>query len=319
MTVVQFCRFRSAIAEGRGFGFLFSGQGAMGTLSGTGFVDRQEEILLGLDDQYRLRTGGDLLAPLHDETLARSTEATHPLLFALQYSAFLAASAEGILPTAVCGSSLGEFVALAVAGCADPMDLLELVASQGRQFARLCPAGGMVALLVPPDSPAVARILSADISVAVGVPESHLVVSGGFEALARLVERARDCGILTHHLPVEHAFHSPLLDPAREAFLASVADISWSRPTLPLVSCVTGGVVDRVDPEALWLIARGPIRLERALLSLAGRVGSLVDFGASRFMRNTANHILRNAPVEVFSISDGLGFAPPLSKRMEFR
>jgi acyl transferase domain-containing protein len=272
-------------------GFLFSGQGAqhpgmLAELYATERtyrveLDRCLELLRPLLD-HDLRpllfpaAGGEARAA---ELLAR-TENTQPALFAVEWALVQLWTEWGVVPAALLGHSIGEFVAAALAGVVRLEGALRLVAARGRAIGAL-PAGGAM-LAVPLGEAELTARLGPELAVAaVNAPEL-VVVSGPEAAVAELeAELARE-GLAARRLHTSHAFHSPLMDPCLAEFRAAVREVELAAPKLAVVSCTTGqwlSASEATDPEYWVRHLRQPVRFARGLATLAERCGLLLEVG----------------------------------------
>jgi [acyl-carrier-protein] S-malonyltransferase len=109
--------------------------------------------------------------------------------------------------------------------------------------------------------------------------DRQIVISGVTDAVAQVGALARDAGARVVDLPVGGAFHSPLMEPVREAMAAAAASVAWHDPVVPLVANVSGAVLTdgaAVRAALVEQIAR-PVRW-------ADCVRTLVDAGCDQFV-----------------------------------
>ncbi|MET0396642.1 MAG: amino acid adenylation domain-containing protein, partial [Longimicrobiaceae bacterium] len=166
----------------------------------------------------------------------------HPAMFAVGYALAEAWRSRGIVPRAVAGHSLGEYVAACVAGVFSLEDALGLVV---RRAELLEPVRGSMAAATLPE--AETRALVDELAAAgepiwlaaVNAPRS-CVVAGSGEAVERFGARARGLGAVVLPMAVRHPFHSGLLEPVREDFARAVAATRRSEPAIPLAGNATG-------------------------------------------------------------------------------
>ncbi len=166
----------------------------------------------------------------------------HPAMFAVGYALAETWRSRGILPRAVAGHSLGEYVAACVAGVFSLEDALGLVV---RRAELLEPVRGSMAAATLPE--AETRALVDELAAAgepiwlaaVNAPRS-CVVSGSGEAVERFGARARGLGAVVLPMAVRHPFHSGLLEPVRAEFARAVAATRRSEPAIPLAGNATG-------------------------------------------------------------------------------
>jgi len=173
----------------------------------------------------------------------------HPAIFAVEYALARLLMSWGVLPRAMIGHSLGEYVAACLAGVIPLEDALRLVVERARRIDEL-PGGAMLAVTLPEDE---ARALLGDgvwLS-AVNGPEVS-VVAGESAAVAALEERLTEGGVACRRLPSAHAFHTPMMEPAAEALAGGWRRCQLRAPEIPFVSNVTGRLIrddEATDPD----------------------------------------------------------------------
>ncbi len=164
-----------------------------------------------------------------------------PALFSLEYALAVLLRDWGIEPAAVMGHSLGEYVAACVAGVFSLEEGIQLVGSRARLMDELAANGGMAAVFA--GESVVAEAIagrSARLAVAAVNGPAVTVISGGHADLATVLEKLRARGIRSQKLTVSHPFHSPLMEPMISAFAAAAQRVAFARPSIPMVSNVTG-------------------------------------------------------------------------------
>ena len=150
---------------------------------------------------------------------------------------------------AAAGHSLGEFTAYCAAGAIALRDAIRLVRQRGALMyeAGLARPGAMAAVLGETDR-SIDDICAEASSSAEGglvVPANYnspgqVVVSGEVAGVERAMELVKKAGAKRAiRLPVSGAFHSPLMEPAREAFGHALADATLSDPSVPVYANVT--------------------------------------------------------------------------------
>ncbi|HEX8272304.1 MAG TPA: beta-ketoacyl synthase N-terminal-like domain-containing protein [Longimicrobiaceae bacterium] len=173
------------------------------------------------------------------------TEAAQPALFVVEYALARLWMSWGVVPDAMIGHSLGEYVAAALAGVFSLEDALALVAERARLVQEL-PAGAMLAVPLAPGE-LLPRLGEGLALAAVNAP-SLCTVSGAPEAVAGLEARLAASGVLCRRVPATHAFHSPAMAPAAERLTRRVREARPRAPRIPLVSNLTGRWI--TDAEA---------------------------------------------------------------------
>ena len=157
-------------------------------------------------------------------------------------------------PDGVAGHSLGEFSALVASGALSFEDGLQLVAQRAQAMQQACEKqpGTMAAILGLADE-AVEKVCREIEGVV--VPANYncpgqLVISGAVAAVNTACETLKSVGAKRALLlPVGGAFHSPLMEPAREQLAAAIAVTTFSKPRCPIYQNVTATAV--TDPGAI--------------------------------------------------------------------
>ena len=234
----------------------------------------------------------------------RQTKITQPAIF-LHSIVKARLAGDAFRPEAVAGHSLGEFTALVAAGALTFEDGLRLVQQRAMAMQRACEAvPGTMAAIIGLDE-AVVEQICAEIDEVV-VPANYnspgqLVVSGTVEGVERAVEKAREAGARKAvRLQVGGAFHSPLMEPAREELEKSIEATPFSRPVCPIYQNVTARA--ETDPEAIKanLIAQltGAVRWTQTVQQmLADGVTEFVEVGGTgKVLRGLIMRVNRRVP-----------------------
>ncbi len=241
--------FTGAIETGnRPVAFLLTGQGAQHIDMARGIYEHEPVFRRHLDhcaEKFHTLMGLDLRSLLYPESRnaqeaaedLRRTGNAQPALFAVEYALARLWMDWGVRPQALLGHSLGEYVAACLAGVFSLDDALKLVAERGRLMQSL-PGGSMLA--VPLDEAALRAWIGDDLSLAAVNAPRLCVVSGACEAIDALQGRLTREGIQARPLHTSHAFHSPMMDPIVDSFVAKVSALPLRPPTIPILSNLTG-------------------------------------------------------------------------------
>jgi amino acid adenylation domain-containing protein len=197
----------------------------------------------------------DVLYPVPEE-IATATEkltqtaTTQPALFVIEYAIAQLWIKWGIIPTAMIGHSIGEYVAATLAGVFSLEDALTLVAARGQLMQSMAP-GSMLAVPLPENE--VETLLSGtSLQIAVINSPTNCVVSGTTPTIEAFAQQLAAQAIECRRLHTSHAFHSQMMAEILEPFTAKVKQIRLNPPTIPFVSNVTGTwitVEDATNPS----------------------------------------------------------------------
>ncbi|MGB8953937.1 MAG: acyltransferase domain-containing protein [Tumebacillaceae bacterium] len=282
--------------------FMFSGQGSQYYQMGKMYFEEDPVFrhwMLKLDRNVQEMIGDSVIEQLYDPKKRTSPAFdrmlhTNPAIFMVEYALSQVLIENGIEPTGVVGASLGEFVALALAGVMTPEQVLEALVWQAQQFEALCEPSRMLTVLHDASLYEQEPELFADAEL-VGVNfDAHFVIAGPTERLNEIQQALKGSRIVCHMLPVRYAFHSALIDPVKPAFLEQMQSFSFAAPNLPFYSSLYGRRIDQFPQDYFWQVARQPIRFSEAILA-AERDGGAVylDCGPSETVANFTKHYLK--------------------------
>ncbi|MER7756575.1 SDR family NAD(P)-dependent oxidoreductase [Kitasatospora sp. NPDC097643] len=222
---------------------------------------------------------------------------TQPALFATEYALFQLVRSWGVRPDLVLGHSVGELVAAQVAGVFSLADAAKLVAARGRLMQSLPPGGAMVSVRAPlAEVEPLLTGLADRVGIAAVNGPAAVVVSGEAEAVSAVVAQLAAAGHRTVPLTVSHAFHSPLMAPVLAEFTRIAAEVAYHRPTLPVISTLTGRAAEAADlmsPEYWAEHIRRPVRFADGIAAARAAGGRhFVEIGPDSTLSAMASAVL---------------------------
>ncbi|AKA35575.1 ACP S-malonyltransferase [Flagellimonas lutaonensis] len=222
----------------------------------------------------------------------KQTKVTQPAIFL--HSVILGkVMGEQFRPDMVAGHSLGEFSALVANGTLDFEDGLKLVSKRALAMQKACELqpSTMAAVLGLED--AVVEKICAE-TEGIVVPANYncpgqLVISGEVEAVNAACEKLKEAGARRALvLPVGGAFHSPLMQPAREELAEAIENTKFNTPTCPIYQNVTTTAVS--NPEE---IKKNLISQLTAPVKWTQSVQNMVQDGAKKFVEVGPGKVLQ--------------------------
>ncbi|TXK39232.1 SDR family NAD(P)-dependent oxidoreductase [Nonomuraea sp. C10] len=167
-------------------------------------------------------------------------EVAHPFLFTAEYALARLLGHWGVTPDLLIGYSLGEYVAACLAGVFTLEDALHVVLERAHLI-NAVPAGRMIAVAAPEERIVPVLVSGGiDVDVAAGNGPSMTVLSGSPAEIEAASAALAVEGIACRALRSAHAFHSRLLQPAREKLAAVLDTVPRRAPAVPVVSNLTG-------------------------------------------------------------------------------
>ncbi len=215
----------------------------------------------------------------------KQTKVTQPAVFLHSVISALTMG-EGFQPDMVGGHSLGEFSALACAKALNFEDALRLVYARALAMQKACEAqpGTMAAIIGLPDETVEQACQEVSHGGKVVVPANYncpgqLVISGEVEAIDEACEKLKAAGARRAlPLPVGGAFHSPLMQPAKDELQQAIEQTTFHTPCCPVYQNVDGQAHTDAQEIKQNLIAQ----LTASVL-WTKEVGQMMEAGATEF------------------------------------
>ena len=286
--------------------FVFPGQGAQFTGMGKELFDsnpRAKELFNKANDIL----GFDISKIMFEGTPEdlKETKVTQPAVFL--HSVAIALTTDDFAPEMVAGHSLGELSALVAAKVISFEDGLKIVSKRAQAMQKACElkAGTMAAILALDDEivEEVCRETEGIVVAANYNCPGQLVISGEIEAINIACEKLKDAGAKRALvLPVGGAFHSPLMDPAREELAEVINATEFNEPICPVYQNVNAQPVK--NPE---IIKQNLISQLTAPVKWTQTVKNMLSDGASSFTEMGPGKILQGLVKKVDRQTETMG------------
>ena len=251
----------------------------------------------------------DIMFTGSDEDL-KQTNVTQPAVFLHSIIAFK--SVNNGKPDMVAGHSLGEFTALVANGTLSFEDAMQLVAVRASAMQKACELNPstMAAVLNLPDEKV--EEICDKITKETGeivVPANYncpgqLVISGTIKGIDIACEKMKEAGAKRAlKLPVGGAFHSPLMEPAKDELSEKIQTTKFHNPTCAIYQNFTGkGVMDKDEiQQNLIDQLTGPVRWSQT-------IQSMIKAGASKFTEAGPGKVLQGliTKIDKTSVTEGI-------------
>ena len=285
--------------------YVFPGQGAQFTGMGLDLYETSE------DAQHLFEDANDILG-FHitdimfegDADALKETQVTQPAIFL--HSTILAKTlGDRFDPDMVAGHSLGEFSALVANGALTFEDGLRLVSQRAQAMQKACELqpSTMAAVLGLEDD-IVEKVCSTTEGIVVAANYNcpgQLVISGEIEAINKACEALKEEGARRALVvPVGGAFHSPLMEPAREELAAAIENTTFSKPNCPIYQNVTANAVTYEAEIKANLISQltAPVRWTQSVQQMIADGATLfIEVGPGKVLQGLVKKIDREAQV----------------------
>lgn len=285
-------------------GYVFPGQGAQFSGMGKDLYNNSEKAkelfnkaneILGFDITKIMFEGSD-------EEL-KQTKVTQPAIF-LHSTILAEVLGDDFKPNMVAGHSLGELSALVANKTLAFEDGLRLVYQRALAMQEACEKepSTMAAILGLEDDVVEAVCEEVDgIVVAANYNcPGQLVISGAIDAIDKACELATEKGAKRAlKLPVGGAFHSPLMEPARENLAKAIAETTFSTPTCPVYQNVTASAVSNPEEikENLMAQLTAPVRWTQTMKAMiADGCEEIVEVGPGKVLQGLFKKVDRKFP-----------------------
>ena len=292
--------------------YIFPGQGAQYPGMGKDLYENSAEAK-ALFEKANEILGFEITKIMFGGTVddLKETKVTQPAIFL--HSVLLAKTVNDFAPGMVAGHSLGEFSALVANGALTFEDGLKLVYKRALAMQKACEAEpSTMAAIVGLDDKIVEEVCALVDEVV--VPANYncpgqLVISGSFAGIDKACELLTAKGAKRAlKLTVGGAFHSPLMEPAREELAAAIESTTFSKPVCPVYQNVNAMATS--DPEVIKqnLIAQltAPVRWTQTVQNMiAGGATSFTEIGPGTVLQGLVKKVDRNMVTSGVNIFQG--------------
>ena len=282
--------------------YVFPGQGAQFTGMGKDLYE-QSPVAKALFEQANEILGFRITDIMFDGTAdaLKETKVTQPAVFL--HSVILAKTLTDFAPEMVAGHSLGEFSALVANGTLSFEDGLRLVSQRAMAMQKACElAPSTMAAVLGLDDAIVEQICAETEGVVVAANYNcpgQLVISGAVPAVEAACEALKAAGARRALiLPVGGAFHSPMMEPAREELAAAIEATVFSTPSCPVYQNITASAVS--DPaeikKNLIIQLTAPVKWTQSVQQMiADGATSFTEVGPGKVLAGLINKIDKEA------------------------
>ena len=230
----------------------------------------------------------------------KQTKVTQPAIFL--HSVILAKTiGDNFKPDMVAGHSLGEFSALVANGALTFDDGLKLVSQRAQAMQKACELQpSTMAAVLGLDDDIVEKVCAMTEGVVVAANYNcpgQLVISGEIEAIHKACETLKEEGARRALvLPVGGAFHSPMMEPAREELASAIENTNFSKPNCPIYQNVTASAITDENEIKGNLISQltAPVRWTQSVQQMvADGATHFTEVGPGRVLQGLVKKIHR--------------------------
>lgn len=280
--------------------YVFPGQGAQFTGMGKDLYENSpvaKELFEKANDILGFRITDIMFEGTAEEL--KETKVTQPAVFL--HSVILAKVLD-VKPEMVAGHSLGEFSALVVNGALSFEDGLKLVSQRAMAMQKACEiTPSTMAAVLNLEDKVVEDICDSIDGVVVAANYNcpgQLVISGELKAVEEACEKMKEAGAKRALiLPVGGAFHSPMMEPAREELAAAIEATTFSTPSCPVYQNVTASAISDAAEIKKNLIAQltGAVRWTQSVNQMiADGATSFTEVGPGKVLSGLVKKIDRD-------------------------
>ncbi|WDO13329.1 ACP S-malonyltransferase [Flavobacterium sp. WW92] len=283
--------------------YVFPGQGAQFTGMGKDLYE-QSELARELFERANAILGFRITDIMFEGTAEqlKETKVTQPAVFL--HSVILAKTlGDNFKPEMVAGHSLGEFSALVANSTLSFEDGLKLVSQRALAMQKACEiTPSTMAAVLGLEDHIVEEVCASIDGIVVAANYNcpgQLVISGETKAVEKACEAMKEAGAKRALiLPVGGAFHSPMMEPAREELAAAIENTTFSEPICPVYQNVPASAVSNAAEIKKNLITQltAPVKWTQSVQQMiADGATSFTEVGPGKVLIGLVNKIDKNA------------------------
>lgn len=226
-----------------------------------------------------------------DTEAITNTAVAQTAIFAHGYAMAQLVADYGIEADVYYGHSLGEYLAVCLAGALSLQDTCMLV-SQRAQLMAKAPTGAMLAIALTDSIDVQPMVDALGLDIAAYNSPKHLVASGEHHKITQLAEQLLSKGIENQQLKTSHAFHCRLMESIQAEFAATVSKVRFAQPQKPIISSITGELLsDSQLCQADYWVSQltQSVHFGKGCHVLAAQADIALDLGPSSTMTGLIN------------------------------
>ncbi|MBC8753220.1 ACP S-malonyltransferase [Kordia sp. YSTF-M3] len=286
--------------------YIFPGQGAQFTGMGLDLYEKSDVAQHLFEDANSILGFHitDIMFEGSPEDL-KETKVTQPAIFL--HSVILSkVLGDSFQPEMVAGHSLGELSALVANGALTFEDGLRLVSQRALAMQKACEIQpSTMAAVLGLDNEVVEKVCDETPGIVVAANYNcpgQIVISGEIEAINAACETLKEAGARRALvLPVGGAFHSPLMEPAREELAAAIENTTFSKPNCPIYQNVTTTAIIDADEIKKNLMSQltAPVKWTQSIQQMiADGATSFTEVGPGKVLQGLLRKIDRSVSAQ---------------------
>jgi enediyne polyketide synthase len=222
-----------------------------------------------------------------------ATSIAQPAICAAALAALRVLDELGLEASVAIGHSLGELTALHWAGAMDGTSLLRLARARGETMEKHARPGGRMAAIFAPSAEVSRLIGTSGVEIACFNTDSETVVAGSRPAVEAFTSRLQVSGLSFAMLPVEHAFHSCMMESAQPHFRAILDHERIIAPSRSVYSTITGRPWRAQDDVRTLLVEQlcRPVRFTEAFGQASAHADLWLEVGPGEIFGRLARRL----------------------------